>query len=321
MTSRRPPATGAGIGGAVGGGAGLLAGLGMLAIPGLGPVVAAGWLAALAVGAVAGAATGGLVGALVGAGISDDHAHVYSESVRRGGTLVSVRVADQDAARVQAILDRYKPIDPVQRGADYRKDGWTTFDPEAPAYRPSQNEIERMRQELTSPPFERGGEGGGRKTSPLFLWRHFGKGARGGGFPPPPPPPPRPAPLLGRAPPPLRGGGGGGGPPPFFPPRAPLRPPRPALRGPKVLGPGATAPTTPPPPPPGRGDCRRSESSAAGLIGLPTAAQAPLNGTSRWKQVAASNPQQIQSPRVQGVGAGRGRLPICYHPVSFTIQV
>ena len=139
--------TGAGIGGAVGGGAGLLAGLGMLAIPGLGPVVAAGWLAALAVGAVAGAATGGLAGALIGAGISDDHAHVYSESVRRGGTLVSVRVADQDAARIQAILDRYKPIDPVQRGADYRKDGWTTFDPKAPAYKPSQNEIDRMRRE------------------------------------------------------------------------------------------------------------------------------------------------------------------------------
>ena len=138
--------TGAGIGGAVGGGAGLLAGLGMLAIPGLGPVVAAGWLAALAVGAVAGAATGGLVGALVGAGIPDEHAHVYSESVRRGGTLVSVRVEDQEGARIEAILDRYKPIDPVQRGADYRKDGWTTFDPKAPAYKPSQSEIERMRR-------------------------------------------------------------------------------------------------------------------------------------------------------------------------------
>ena len=139
--------TGVGIGGAVGGGAGLLAGLGILAIPGLGPVVAAGWLAALAVGAAAGAATGGLVGALIGAGISDDHAHVYSESVRRGGTLVSARVADQDAARIQAILDRYKPIDPVERGADYRRAGWTTFDPKAPAYKPTQTEIDRMRRE------------------------------------------------------------------------------------------------------------------------------------------------------------------------------
>ena len=139
--------TGAGIGGAVGGGAGLLAGLGMLAIPGLGPVVAAGWLAALAVGVVAGVTTGGLAGALIGAGMSDEHAHVYSESVRRGGTLVSARVEDKDAARFQAILDTYKPIDPVQRGADYRKTGWTTFDPKAAPYKPSQSEIDRMRRE------------------------------------------------------------------------------------------------------------------------------------------------------------------------------
>ena len=141
------PATGAGIGGAVGGGAGLLAGLGLLAIPGLGPVVAAGWLAATAVGAAAGAAAGGLVGALVGAGVSDTDAHVYSELVRRGGTLVSARVADGDAARIQAILDRFKPIDPAVRGAEYRKQGWTTFDPKAPPYRPSETEIERMRRE------------------------------------------------------------------------------------------------------------------------------------------------------------------------------
>ena len=94
-------ATGAGIGGVVGGGAGLLAGLGLLAIPGLGPVVAAGWLAATAVGVAAGATAGGLVGALVGAGESEEHANVYSESVRRGGTLVTARVADQDASRIQ----------------------------------------------------------------------------------------------------------------------------------------------------------------------------------------------------------------------------
>ena len=141
------PAKGAGIGGAIGGGAGLLAGLGLLAIPGLGPVVAAGWLAATAVGAAAGAAAGGLIGALVGAGVSNEDAHVYSESVRRGGTLVSARVPDGDAGRIQSILDRYKPIDPTVRGAEYRTQGWTTFDPKAPAYRPTETEIERMRRE------------------------------------------------------------------------------------------------------------------------------------------------------------------------------
>jgi hypothetical protein len=140
-------ATGAGIGGAVGGGAGLLAGLGLLAIPGLGPVVAAGWLAATAVGVAAGATAGGLVGALISAGEPEEHANVYSEAIRRGGTLVTARVPDQDAARIQAILDRYKPIDPAARGALYRGEGWKSFDPKAPAYRPSETEIDRIRRD------------------------------------------------------------------------------------------------------------------------------------------------------------------------------
>ena len=97
---------GAGIGAGVGGTAGLLAGLGLLAIPGLGPVVAAGWLAATAVGAAAGAATGGIVGALTEAGVSAEDAHAYAEGVRRGGTLVSARVADADRSRLDFNIER-----------------------------------------------------------------------------------------------------------------------------------------------------------------------------------------------------------------------
>ena len=139
-------ATGIGLGTALGGGAGMLAGLGILTIHGLGPVVAAGWLASIAVGAAAGAAAGGVVGALVDAGLSKEHADVYSESVRRGCTLVSARVSGREGARIQAILDRYKPINPVERGGAYRREGWTGFDPKAPEYRPSEAEIERIRR-------------------------------------------------------------------------------------------------------------------------------------------------------------------------------
>jgi hypothetical protein len=60
---------------------------------------------------------------------------------------VSARVPDGNAGRIQSILDRYKPIDPTVRGAEYRTQGWTTFDPKAPAYRPTETEIERMRRE------------------------------------------------------------------------------------------------------------------------------------------------------------------------------
>ncbi len=139
------PATGAGIGGMLGGSTGLFAGLGLLAIPGLGPVVAAGWLAAAAVGAAAGAAAGGLVGALVGAGLSHDEANAYTETIRRGGTLVSVRVRPADIARVRAILERFRPVDTDLRIEAYRREGWTGFDSAAPPYRPSEREIDRIR--------------------------------------------------------------------------------------------------------------------------------------------------------------------------------
>lgn len=109
-------ATGAGIGATLGGAAGLLAGLGLLAIPGIGPVVAAGWLASTAAVAVAGGATGGLIGALTQSGVGEEEAQTYAEGVRRGGTLVTVRIPDTDRARVEAILDRYSPMDTTTAG-------------------------------------------------------------------------------------------------------------------------------------------------------------------------------------------------------------
>lgn len=134
--------TGAGIGAALGGTAGLLAGLGMLAIPGLGPVVAAGWLAATATGALAGGAAGGAIGALTEAGVSDEDAPVFAEGVRRGGSMVSVRVDDRDRMKVERILDE-SSVDIRSRAEQYRKSGWQTFDPSAPPY--TQEEVRRER--------------------------------------------------------------------------------------------------------------------------------------------------------------------------------
>lgn len=123
---------GAAIGGAIGGGAGLLAGLGMLAIPGLGPVVAAGWLASTLAGLAAGATTGGLIGALVDTGLSEDEAHAYAEGIRRGGTIVSVRVDDALAQTALDILDDGGTVNMDQRTAQWRNEGWSgRFDPAA----------------------------------------------------------------------------------------------------------------------------------------------------------------------------------------------
>ena len=128
-------AEGAGIGAGVGGAVGLLAGIGLLAIPGVGPVVAAGWLASTAAGAVAGAAAGGLVGSLTSAGVDEDEAHYYAETVRRGGTVVAVKAPDEHAATVETIMDGASPVDRNARVAQYRQEGWTRFDETAEPYK------------------------------------------------------------------------------------------------------------------------------------------------------------------------------------------
>lgn len=90
-------------GAAVGTGAGLLASAGMLIVPGIGPFLAAGTLAttlgAAAAGAVGGAVVGGATGAIFGAAEGNDNydhdtSTQYREGVARGGSLVSVEVAD-----------------------------------------------------------------------------------------------------------------------------------------------------------------------------------------------------------------------------------
>lgn len=140
-------------GAVLGGVGGLLAGLGLLAIPGLGPIVAAGWLASTAagaaIGAAGGAATGSLVGALKNAGHTDEEANVYSEGVRRGGTLVSARVPDDLVGQAEAALDGNRGVSATTRGADYRRSGWTRFDEGAAAYTPEQIDAERSTDRLT----------------------------------------------------------------------------------------------------------------------------------------------------------------------------
>lgn len=134
--------TGGGMGAIAGGAAGVAAGLGMMAIPGIGPVVAMGWLASLAAGAVAGGATGGIIGALVESGTSKENAELYAEALRRGGAIVTAKVPDDEEGKYAAILDR-SAIDMTRRSTAYREQGWSGYDPAAPAYNPEQVRGER----------------------------------------------------------------------------------------------------------------------------------------------------------------------------------
>ena len=129
-------ATGASVGAVLAGGAGLLAGLGLMAIPGIGPVVAAGWLASTVTGAAVGGVAGSIVGALTDAGVNPEHAEVYAEGVRRGGTLVTVKASDGDVGRVRSILQNRSWVDPETRGQEYRSSGWNKFDDKLPPFVP-----------------------------------------------------------------------------------------------------------------------------------------------------------------------------------------
>jgi hypothetical protein len=138
--------TGATLGTLVGGGAGLLAGIGALAIPGVGPIVAAGWLVAALTGAGVGAAAGGLLGSLTGAGVSEEDAHVYAEGVRRGGTMLTARVDEGQAARVESVLASGGHVDVAVRRSEYQSEGWSRFDPAAPALTATDVQAERKRR-------------------------------------------------------------------------------------------------------------------------------------------------------------------------------
>lgn len=125
---------GATTGGTIGAGAGLLAGVGALAIPGIGPVIAAGPIVALLAGTAAGAAAGGLLGALAGLGVPEEEANVYAEGVRRGGTLVAVKVGEGEMDKAVAALERHAPADIDERSAQWRESGWERFDEQAKPY-------------------------------------------------------------------------------------------------------------------------------------------------------------------------------------------
>jgi hypothetical protein len=100
-------------------------------------------LVATAVGAAAGAATGGIVGALTEAGVSAEEAHSYAEGIRRGGTLVSARVADADRSHLDSILNE-TAVNLRDRSAAWQKSGWKSFDPASKPY--CAEEVRKERQ-------------------------------------------------------------------------------------------------------------------------------------------------------------------------------
>ena len=137
-------ATGLLSGAIVGGIFGLLVGVGVLLIPGVG-ILAAGPVAMTLAGAGIGAVGGGLLGALIGLGIPQEHVSTYAEAIRRGGCLVAVEVNDANIATANEIMKKHGAIDIHQRAAYYQSQGFTQYNPNAPAFTPEQIAEDRSR--------------------------------------------------------------------------------------------------------------------------------------------------------------------------------
>ena len=56
-------------------------------------------------------------------GGSDDH-HLYAEGIRRGGTLLTAQVDDEQLDQAVEILDRHGSINLEEREISWRNDGW-----------------------------------------------------------------------------------------------------------------------------------------------------------------------------------------------------
>ncbi|HEY0866019.1 MAG TPA: YsnF/AvaK domain-containing protein [Fimbriimonas sp.] len=137
--------TGLASGAVVGGVIGLLVGAGFTVLP-IAGLLLAGPVAGAIAGAATGAAAGGILGALIGMGIPKEHADVYAEGVRRGGTLVLVQTdTDAEEARVRDLLDRDGAVDIEERGAAYRAEGFTAYDHTAKPFTPEEARRERER--------------------------------------------------------------------------------------------------------------------------------------------------------------------------------
>jgi hypothetical protein len=119
--------TGAEVGIGLGGLLGFLAGISSVAIPGIGFLIAAGTWATVAAGAAAGGAVGAIVGALTDHGVSDKDAHLFAEGLKRGGTLITLVVAEDQVPAMTAIFKKHGAVDTEDRIAPWNAEGWISF--------------------------------------------------------------------------------------------------------------------------------------------------------------------------------------------------
>ncbi|SMF71229.1 protein of unknown function [Azospirillum oryzae] len=96
-------------------------------------------------GSTTGTNSGGMLTRLAGWGVPNQDAQVYAEGVRRGGSLLKVRLDEEDVDRAMEVLERGNVVDVEERGSAYRESGWTGYDEAADYYDEPSAEEERLR--------------------------------------------------------------------------------------------------------------------------------------------------------------------------------
>jgi hypothetical protein len=85
----------------------------------------------VAVGAAIGAIIGGIVGWMLDKGPSEEDEKLYAEGLKHSGTLITVHVTDDLVDRVRVIFKSRGAVDIETREANWRADGWVSFDPDS----------------------------------------------------------------------------------------------------------------------------------------------------------------------------------------------
>ncbi|MBP2303685.1 DUF2382 domain-containing protein [Azospirillum melinis] len=96
-------------------------------------------------GVMTGTGSGGMLTRLASWGIPNQDAQVYAEGVRRGGSLLKLRLEEEDVDRAMDVLERGNVVDVEERGSAYRETGWTGYDETADYYDEQSAEEERVR--------------------------------------------------------------------------------------------------------------------------------------------------------------------------------
>ena len=74
---------------------------------------------------------GGFFSALRDLFVPDEDRYTYREGLRRGGALLTVRVADEQSDRAIELLDRTGAVDLDTRESEWRAEGWRGYEPGA----------------------------------------------------------------------------------------------------------------------------------------------------------------------------------------------